>query len=80
MIEMEEKRISRFAYICSTNMMYTLYCSASEEYTSLQGFFLTLKTFFFLCNHVVLYTELRPGQICHPKVMHRKEVTHSYGQ
>ena len=29
---------------------------------------------------VVLYFDLRPGQTCHSKVMHRKEVTHSNGQ
>ena len=29
--------------------------------------------------HVLLYTDLRPGQTCHSKVMHRKEVTHSDG-
>ena len=28
---------------------------------------------------VVLYFDLRPGQTCHSKVMHRKEVTHSNG-
>ena len=28
---------------------------------------------------IVLYFGLRPGQKCHPKVMHRKEVTHSNG-
>ena len=28
---------------------------------------------------VVLYIDLRPGQTCHSKVMHRKEVTHSDG-
>ena len=27
----------------------------------------------------VLYIDLRPGQTCHSKVMHRKEVTHSDG-
>ena len=27
----------------------------------------------------MLYIDLRPGQICHSKVMHRKEVTHSDG-
>ena len=27
----------------------------------------------------LLYIDLRPGQICHSKVMHRKEVTHSDG-
>ena len=27
----------------------------------------------------MLYTDLRPGQTCHSKVMHRKEVTHSDG-
>ena len=27
----------------------------------------------------VLYTDLRPSQTCHSKVMHRKEVTHSDG-
>ena len=27
----------------------------------------------------VLYFDLRPGQKCHSKVMHRKEVTHSNG-
>ena len=29
---------------------------------------------------LVLYIDLRPGQTCHSKVMHRKEVTHSNGQ
>ena len=28
---------------------------------------------------LVLYFDLRPGQTCHSKVMHRKEVTHSNG-
>ena len=28
---------------------------------------------------VVLYIDFRPGQTCHSKVMHRKEVTHSDG-
>ena len=28
---------------------------------------------------LVLYIDLRPGQTCHSKVMHRKEVTHSKG-
>ena len=28
----------------------------------------------------VLYFDLRPEQICHYKVLHRKEVTHSNGQ
>ena len=28
---------------------------------------------------IVLYFDLRPGQKCHSKVMHRKEVTHSNG-
>ena len=28
---------------------------------------------------IVLYIDLRPGQTCHSKVMHRKEVTHSDG-
>ena len=28
----------------------------------------------------MLYIDLRPGQTCHSKVMHRKEVTHSNGQ
>ena len=27
----------------------------------------------------LLYFDLRPGQTCHSKVMHRKEVTHSNG-
>ena len=27
----------------------------------------------------MLYFDLRPGQTCHSKVMHRKEVTHSNG-
>ena len=27
----------------------------------------------------VLYIDLQPGQTCHSKVMHRKEVTHSDG-
>ena len=27
----------------------------------------------------MLYIDLRPGQTCHSKVMHRKEVTHSDG-
>ena len=27
----------------------------------------------------MLYTDLQPGQTCHSKVMHRKEVTHSDG-
>ena len=31
------------------------------------------------CRTVVLYFDLRPGQKCHSKVMHRKEVTHSNG-
>ena len=30
-------------------------------------------------QNVVLYSDLRPGQTCHYKVMHRKEVTHSDG-
>ena len=32
-------------------------------------------------NHclLVLYIDLQPSQICHSKVMHRKEVTHSDG-
>ena len=28
----------------------------------------------------LLHIDLRPGQTCHSKVMHRKEVTHSNGQ
>ena len=28
----------------------------------------------------MLHIDLRPGQTCHSKVMHRKEVTHSNGQ
>ena len=28
---------------------------------------------------LLLYFDLRPGQKCHSKVMHRKEVTHSNG-
>ena len=28
---------------------------------------------------LMLYIDLRPGQTCHSKVMHRKEVTHSNG-
>ena len=35
-----------------------------------------------LCMHLcvyVLYFDLRPGQKCHSKVMHRKEVTHFNG-
>ena len=28
---------------------------------------------------VMLYFDLRPGQKCHSRVMHRKEVTHSNG-
>ena len=28
---------------------------------------------------LVLYIDLRPGQTCHSKVMHRKEMTHSDG-
>ena len=28
---------------------------------------------------LMLYFDLRPGQTCHSKVMHRKEVTHSNG-
>ena len=28
---------------------------------------------------ILLYIDLRPGQTCHSKVMHRKEVTHSDG-
>ena len=28
---------------------------------------------------IMLYFDLRPGQKCHSKVMHRKEVTHSNG-
>ena len=30
-----------------------------------------------LKHQVLLYIDLRPGQTCHSKVMHRKEVTHS---
>ena len=30
-------------------------------------------------QELVLYIDLRPGQTCHSKVMHRKEVTHSDG-
>ena len=30
-------------------------------------------------RELVLYSDLRPGQTCHSKVMHRKEVTHSDG-
>ena len=30
-------------------------------------------------GQIVLYVDLRPGQTCHFKVRHRKEVTHSYG-
>ena len=30
-------------------------------------------------KEVMLYFDLRPGQKCHSKVMHRKEVTHSNG-
>ena len=29
-----------------------------------------------ICGQL-LYFDLRPGQTCHSKVMHRKEVTHS---
>ena len=28
---------------------------------------------------MLLYNDLRPSQTCHSKVMHQKEVTHSYG-
>ena len=28
---------------------------------------------------ILLYIDLRPGQTCHSKVMHRKELTHSDG-
>ena len=31
------------------------------------------------CLPLLLYFDLRPGQKCHSKVMHRKEVTHSNG-
>ena len=30
-------------------------------------------------SELLLYIDLRPGQTCHSKVMHRKEVTHSDG-
>ena len=30
-----------------------------------------------ICIILLLYIDLRPGQTCHSKVMHRKEVTHS---
>ena len=29
---------------------------------------------------IVSYIDLQPGQTCHSKVMHRKEVTHFNGQ
>ena len=31
----------------------------------------------FTVSGLLLYVDLRPGQTCHSKVMHRKEVTHS---
>ena len=33
-----------------------------------------------LIPHKLLYIDLRPGQTCHSKAMHQKEVTHSNGQ
>ena len=48
---------------------------------------LCLWTLFYLNSHrgqcfqlLVLYFDLRPKQICHYKVIYRKEVTHSNGQ
>ena len=35
--------------------------------------------FWKIINGWLLYFDLRPGQTCHFKVMHRKEVTHSDG-
>ena len=32
-----------------------------------------------IIKRLLLYIDLRPGQTCHSKVMHRKEVTHSDG-
>ena len=34
---------------------------------------------YFLVFVFMLYSGLQPGQKCHSKVMHRKEVTHSNG-
>ena len=32
-----------------------------------------------MLSRILLYIDLRPGQTCHSKVMHRKEVTHFVG-
>ena len=40
----------------------------------------TLLTYIYIYTNMrLLYIDLRPGQTCHSKVMHRKEVTHSDG-
>ena len=52
-------------------------------YSALCAFSLNVKILNFCHNiffiSLVLYFGLRPGQKCHSKVMHRKEMTHSNG-
>ena len=41
--------------------------------------YLMLNPIYTYISNILLYFGLRPGQKCHSKVMHRKEVTHSNG-
>ena len=40
---------------------------------------LSLSLYIYIYIYILLYIDLRPGQTCHSKVMHWKEVTHSDG-
>ena len=57
-------------------------CGACQQYKNRQGTEplknreITDKTWTKFRTDL-LYFDLRPGQICHSKVMHQKEVTHS---
>ena len=57
----------------------SLYITLSIKQLSFRGHLvLSYQLHLNVCMHV-LYFDLRPGQKCHSKVMHRKEVTHSNG-
>ena len=56
---------------------YTFFCG-SLLYSLIMGLIISSLSPNYL-HLLLLYSDLQPGQICHSKVMHRKEVIHSEG-
>ena len=71
----------------TVTLMFHCFLSSRARSKNLSLFSLFISLFNFLLRSVsynplpgvLLHIDLRPGQTYHPKVMHRKEVTHSDG-